>query len=166
MPVLAAGSVAPAFELGGTDGRPYSLAGALDRAPVLATFFKVGCPTCQFTLPFLERLFQQFRTNGAQVWGISQDNAADSRHFAASFGITFPILIDEKPYKTSRVYSLEYVPSVFLIGGDGRILISSDGFSKSDLLAIDASLARQFPDTNSRAVLFRPGERIPEYKPG
>lgn len=167
VPALTSGQLAPAFELASTDAQRYALKEGLGRGPVLAAFFKVACPTCQFTLPFLERLFQQLRKAGAegvQIWGISQDNAHDSREFAREFGVSFPIVMDEEPYKISQEYGLSYVPTLFLIAPDGRVEISSDGFSKADLLEIRQRLARLF--SVKLPELFRPNEKIPEYKPG
>jgi thiol-disulfide isomerase/thioredoxin len=100
MPTVAAGKTAPPFDLASMDGKGYSLRDALAQGPVLAAFFKVSCPTCQYTFPFLERLYQQFRAQNVQLWGISQDTARDSQRFAKTYGVTFPILIDEEPYET------------------------------------------------------------------
>ena len=58
MSMLQVGKSAPHFELAAIDGKSYSLQEGLKRGPVLAAFFKVNCPTCQYTLPFLERLYQ------------------------------------------------------------------------------------------------------------
>jgi peroxiredoxin len=164
MPAVVSGKTAPTFDLSGMDGKTYSLKDALARGPVLAAFFKVSCPTCQYTFPFLERLYQQFRAQSAQVWGISQDTARDSQRFAKTYGITFPILIDEEPYETSQEYGLEYVPTLFLIAADGQVESSSDGFSKVDLLGMQKSLAKRLSVTPP--PLFLQSEKIPEYKPG
>ena len=164
MPVLNAGKAAPPFDLAGMDGKNYSLQEGLARGPVLAAFFKVSCPTCQYTLPFLERLYQQLRPQGGQVWGIAQDDASQARHFASEYKITFPILIDDSPYAISRKYELEYVPSVFLIEPDGRVAACSEGFCKADLLEMQKSLAQSL--AASPGPLFLPKERVPEYKPG
>ena len=164
MPTVAVGKIAPPFELASMDGKTYLLRDALAQGPVLAAFFKVSCPTCQYTFPFLERLYQQFRAQDLQLWGISQDTARDSQRFAKTYGVTFPILIDEEPYETSQEYRLEYVPTLFLIAPDGQVQISSDGFSKVDLLEIQRRLARRFSVTPP--PLYLPGEKIPEYKPG
>jgi peroxiredoxin len=164
MPVLTAGKVAPPFELAGTDGKPYSLQAGLARGPIIAAFFKLNCPTCEYTLPFLERLYQQFRSHSLQVWGIAQDSARDSQLFAKEYGLTFPILIDAHNYEISRAYRLVYVPTIFLIGPDGRITISSEGFCRADLVGIHKSLAQTF--SASPGALFQPAERVPEYKPG
>ncbi len=164
MPTVAAGKTAPTIELAGMDGKQYSSRAALSQGPVLAVFFKVSCPTCQYTLPFIERLHKQFGGKGAQIWGVSQDNARDSQRFAKEFGVTFPLLIDDDHYETSRGYGLKFVPTLFLIAPDGHVEVTSEGFTKADLLEIHKSLAKHLPA--APAALFQPNEKVPEYKPG
>jgi peroxiredoxin len=164
MPALTAGKIAPPFQLATTTGERLSLPEALTGGPVLLAFFKVACPTCQFTFPFLERIYQQLRGQGAQIWGVVQDKAQDGARFAADFRVTFPILIDDSNYKVSRAYHLTHVPSLFLVKPDGFVEISSEGFSKADLLAIQQSLAQLLSATPP--ALFLPTEKVPEYKPG
>lgn len=167
MAVVAAGRKAPEFKLPGIDGKTLSLGEALARGPLLAVFFKISCPVCQFTFPFIERLYRQFLAAGAdgiQVWGISQDIKEYTQDFAREWGVTFPLLLDQEPYETSQGYGLTHVPSLFLIASDGRVEISGDGFSKSDLLAVRKSLAQHY--SAKPAELFRAGEHIPEFKPG
>jgi peroxiredoxin len=164
MSVLQVGKSAPHFELAAIDGKKYSLQEGLKHGPVLAAFFKVACPTCQYTFPFLERLYQQLRPGGAQIWGISQDGVKDSQRFAREYSVTFPVLIDDYPYRVSLEYRLEYVPSIFLIAPDGSIAIESEGFAKPDLVQIQKSLAQSL--SASVGALFSPKENVPEYKPG
>ncbi len=124
MPTLTAGKTAPTFQLATTTGERLSLPEALADGPVLLAFFKVSCPTCQFTFPFLERIYQQLREQGVQIWGVVQDKAQEGARFAATYGLTFPILIDDSPYKVSRAYGLTHVPTLFLVKPDGHIEIS------------------------------------------
>jgi peroxiredoxin len=166
-PTVEAGQAAPPFRLDGVDGKKYALTEALARGPVLAAFFKVACPTCQYTFPFIERIFQQLRSAGAkdfEVWGICQDNASHSREFAKEYGITFPVLLDDEPYALSQEYGLQFVPTLFLIAPDGRVEIASDGFSKIDLLSIQRRLAEH--KSVQLPALFQPREKVPEFKPG
>jgi peroxiredoxin len=164
MPLLSAGITVPYFQVATTTGERLSLQEALTHGPVLLAFFKVSCPTCQFTFPFLQRLYAQMQEQGVQIWGIVQGKAEDGGRFASTFRVTFPILIDDSPYKVSQAYGLKHVPSLFLVKPDGRIEISSDGFGKADVLAIQQSLARSLSATPP--ALFHPTERIPEFKPG
>ena len=162
--MLTTGKAAPNWELTSEDGQQYSLREGLAKGPLVLAFFKVECPICQFTFPFLERLCQLLKTQGVQIWGISQDDQRATLRFAKEYGITFPLLIDAYPYETSRNYRLDYVPSIFLIGPDNEIRIASEGFSKADLLAIQKALAQQHAVVLPN--LFRPDEQIPEYRPG
>jgi peroxiredoxin len=164
MSVLQAGKPAPQFSLNAIDGRNYALQEGLKNGPLLVAFFKVACPTCQYTFPFLERIYQQLRTAGVQVWGVSQDGLKDSERFARERSVTFPILIDDYPYAVSRAYRLEEVPSLFLIAPDGAVAIASEGFAKQDLIAMQQSLARSL--SVPAAALFQPKEKIPDFKPG
>lgn len=164
MPTLTSGMAAPQFQLATVTGEQLPLADALSGGPVLLAFFKVSCPTCQFTFPFLERIHQQLRERGVKIWGVVQDKAQDGARFASTFGVTFPILVDDPPYKVSCAYGLAHVPSLYLVKPDGRIEISGEGFAKSDLLAIQRSLAQSLSATPP--PLFLPTEQIPEYKPG
>ncbi len=164
MSTVTVGKSAPPFKLSSVEGEAYSLQSLLAQGPVLVSFFKVSCPTCQYTFPFLERLYRQLGPNGVQVVGISQDSARDSQKFAGQFGVTFPLLIDPEPYAVSRRYGVEFVPTLLLIAPDSQVEVSGDGFSKSDLLAIQKSLARHLSVTPP--ALFQPGEKVPEYKPG
>jgi peroxiredoxin len=164
MSLLKVGKSAPHFELTAIDGKKYSLQEGLKHGLVLAAFFKVACPTCQYTFPFLERLYRQLRAHGAQVWGIAQDGVKDSQRFARDYSVTFPILVDDYPYQISREYRLEYVPTIFLVAPDGSITIESEGFAKRDLLEIQKSLAQTL--SASVGALFQPSEKVPDFKPG
>lgn len=164
MPGLTTGTTAPPLQLATTAGERLSLADALADGPVLLAFFKVSCPTCQFTFPFLERMYQQFRKERVHIWGIVQDKARDGARFASTYGLTFPILADESPYQVSRAYSLRVVPTLVLLKPGGQIETITEGFCKADLLNIQKSLAQSLSATP--AALFLPNERIPEYKPG
>jgi len=158
------GDQAPSLNLPDLQGHAHALDQALAKGPVLLAFFKAECPTCQYAFPFIDRLHRQFASQGASVWGISQDSERESREFAAEFGVSFPTLIDAKPYEVSNRYGVAYTPTLFLVGRDGKVELEGDGFSKQDLLEVQKKLARELstkPDD-----LFLPGERVPEYKPG
>jgi peroxiredoxin len=164
MSALPRGKTAPPISLADASGKKLSLAEALKDGPVLAAFFKVSCPTCQFTMPFLERLHQSYGGSKFTLLGISQDDARDTRDFCREYGVQFPALIDQRGYPVSNEYGLTNVPTMFWISPDGQIQTTSVGFSKADLeqMAAQAAHAAGKP----AAPLFKPGEVIPETKPG
>lgn len=164
MPMLQPGMQAPVFTLADGDGKNYSLADALKSGPVLAAFFKISCPVCQFTFPFLQRIYEAFGDSRVSIWGISQDNPADTRRFLNEFGVKFPALIDAQGYKVSNQYGLTNVPSIFLIEPDGKIRTASIGFAKRDLESMASEIAKA--EGKSPQSLFRPNEKVPDHRPG
>jgi peroxiredoxin len=161
---LEPGSLAPSFTLKGLDGKPYSLRGLLDQGPVVLAFFKISCPVCQFTFPFLQRIFERYAGDDVFVIGVSQDDPRSTKEFNQEFGVTFPTLIDDQGYPVSNACGLTTVPTIFLIDTGGRIKISGAGFSKNDLEAIAKELAQH--RKLSATPLFRPDEVVPDFKPG
>ncbi len=163
---IVAGNPAPAFSLKGLDGKDFSLGKLLEQGPVVAAFFKISCPVCQFTFPYLERLHKRYGGDGVTFLGISQDDAASTKGFAKEYGVTFPMVLDEKQrgYPASNAYGLTSVPTIFLIETGGAVKVSSMGFDKKDLESIAAALAerKKIPP----AALFRPEESVPAHKPG
>ena len=155
---------APLFNLRDAAGNEYSLSEELRKGPVVAAFFKISCPVCQFTFPFLERLFKMYGENVATFLAISQDDALDTREFCQEYGITFPALLDDERYTVSNDYGLTNVPSIFLIGADGIVKVTSIGFDKTKLEAISSELASLAK--RPEAALFRAGEIVPSFKPG
>ena len=58
MAALDRGTTAPDFSLPTIDGKQFSLREALTHGPVVAAFFKISCPTCQYAFPFLQRIYE------------------------------------------------------------------------------------------------------------
>ena len=71
MTKFAVGQTAPDFRLKALDGKDYLLSALLERGPVVAAFFKISCPVCQFTFPFLERIHKHYAGDGVMILGIS-----------------------------------------------------------------------------------------------
>ena len=147
--MLTEGSPAPDFQVEG-----WSLREALRNGPVLLVFFKVSCPTCQFTLPFLQRL----EGSGLQIAAISQDDQASTSEFLKRFHLTLRTLID-KPwdFTVSSAFRITQVPSLFLIEPDGTISLAGEGFSKADIERLG---------TRFGAVPFGIGDSVPSLRPG
>jgi peroxiredoxin len=164
MTTIVAGQTAPDFSLKSIDGTKYSLPELLTRGPVFVSFFKVSCPVCQFTFPFLERLYKRYGSKDATFLGISQDNARATKEFADEYGVTFPIALDIEGYPASNAYGLTNVPTSFLIDSDGSVKIASMGFNKKDLEAVAAELSQRGKIPLS--ALFRPDESVPTNRPG
>jgi peroxiredoxin len=165
MGALSSGTLAPDFTLPSMDGKQFSLKDALARGPVLAAFFKVSCPVCQFAFPFLERIYKTYGNHNVTIIGISQNDKKETAAFLKEYGITLPILLDDThTYPVSNAYGLTNVPSIFWIGQDGEIEISSVGWLKKDIDELNAKTAESVGEKVN--PVFRASDSVPDFRAG
>ncbi len=165
MAALATGAKAPEFDLKTLDGKRFSLSDELERGPVVLVFFKVSCPTCQYALPFYERLYKAYGRSAVTLVGISQNDAKETAAFNKEFGVTFPVLLDDtRSYPSSNAYGLTNVPTIFWIAQDREIEVSSVGWLKADFEAINRRMAEA--GKAAPAVVFKPGEDVRDFRAG
>jgi peroxiredoxin len=142
--LLEPGALVPNLSLDCLDGGQASLRTS---EPVVLVFFKISCPVCQLTLPYLERLHPQ-----RKIWGVSQNTAEDTREFAAEFELTFPMLLDpEDRFPASNAFGITHVPTLFLLDAQGRLEKVIEGWSKQEMEALGA---------------IRAGDNVPAWKAG
>jgi peroxiredoxin len=165
MAALTAGTSAPDFKLQTMDGKQFSLRDALARGPVVAAFFKVSCPVCQYTFPFLERIYKAHGGKNVTIAAISQNERKDTAAFMKEYGGTFPILLDDtNTYPVSNAYGLTNVPTIFWIAQDGEIEISSVGWERKEIEAINQKAARI--NGEGPKPVFRTDEQVPDFRAG
>ena len=154
--MLETGVRAPDFELKDASGRTWRLREMIAKGPVVMAFFKITCPVCQLTFPFLERMH---RGTGLSIFGISQNDPESTREFAEEFGVSFPMLFDteESGYPASNAYGIAHVPSVFLVEPDGVISRTMEGFDKKALESLG---------TRAGVVTFTERDQVPAFKAG
>ncbi len=165
MAAIQAGKAAPSFSLPLLSGGQFSLSEALGRGPVVLAFFKISCPVCQFTFPYLERIHKATKGKDVTIVGVSQNTAADTTAFVREYGITFPVVLDDqRNYTVSNAYGITNVPTVFFVAEEGDIEVSSVGWSRADL----EQIAKQIGDKarTGKIEVVRAGEDVPAFKAG
>ena len=130
----------------------------------MLAFFKINCPTCQFTFPFLERLHKNYAGKGFTLWGISQNNQAETLQFAREYKISFPLLLDQNNYQISYAYGITVVPTILLIDKNQEILFTCEGFAKEDLDKISQEIAQRIG--SSPVNIFARESYVPAFKAG
>lgn len=166
MAALQPGTPAPDIALTGLDGKPFILSEVQKRGPVVLAFFKIECPTCQYTFPFLERLWQAHKTEALTVVGISQSDKKDTEAFRTKYGVTFPLVLDDPArYRASRDYGLTNVPTIFLIDREGKVGFTSVGWVRFEIEQLNALLGMKDAAQNVHPI-FNPGESVAEFKAG
>jgi peroxiredoxin len=165
MAALNPGTTAPDFRLQTLDGKQFSLREALLRGPVLAAFFKISCPTCQYAFPFLQRIHAAHGNKNLTIVGISQNEKKDTAVFIKEYGLTFPVLLDDtRTYPVSNAYGLTNVPTLFWIAPDGEIEVSSVGWVRKDIEELNQRAARASADATK--PLFRGDEQVADFRAG
>jgi peroxiredoxin len=165
MVALSPGTTAPDFALPTMDGKRFSLPEALSRGPVVAAFFKISCPICQYAFPFLERIYKVYGKKNVSIIGISQNDKKDTAGFLREFGITFPILLDDtNTYPVSSAYGLTNVPTIFWIAQDGEIEVSSVGWVRKEIEEINRRAAEAVGD--GAKPVFLAGEQVADFQAG
>jgi peroxiredoxin len=165
MAAPTAGTQAPQFELPNMDGSRFSLQDGLSRGPVLAVFFKISCPVCQYALPFFQRIYQAYGQKQVSVIGISQNEKRDTAEFMKRYGITFPVVLDDtNTFPVSNAYGLTNVPTAFWISEDGIIEISSVGWARQEFEEMVRKAASA--TGNAPKPVFQPSEQIADFRAG
>ena len=163
---LTVGVPAPDFELYTVNEDRFRLYEQLTKGPVLLTFFKSSCPTCQLTLPLIQTLFMAAKPNSfVQCYGISQDSDNETRIFTSKNGLYFPVLIDQHPYQVSSDYELKFVPTLFFVNQDGIIQIADFGFSKSTLNEVATQMKVDL-ECEANILFGKEYEDLPDFRPG
>ncbi|SRR5579871_699617 len=153
---VESGAAAPSFKLKVLEGDALTLQEILARGPALLAFYKVSCPVCQLTFPYLERLGVSSKI---QVIGISQDDESSTRAFNQRYGVTFPTLLDscKEGYPASNAFGITSVPALFLVEPGGEVSRAVAGFSKRDMESLGE---------RAGVKTFRPEDNVPEWKAG
>ena len=72
MAALTAGTSSPDFKLQTMNGQQFSLRDALAKGPVVAAFFKISCPVCQYAFPFLSGFIKLMAEKGDDGWSLAE----------------------------------------------------------------------------------------------
>lgn len=128
------GQPAPDFTLNTLDGKKMTLSDFRGKA-VLLNFWATWCEPCKVEMPWFVDLQKKYASQGLQVVGVAMDDSspADIESFAQKMGVNYPVLIGKEEVG-AQYGGIEYLPSTFYIGRDGKILDHVFGLvSKSEI---------------------------------
>ena len=163
---LVPGTIAPAFDLPARDGdrARISLADLTSDGPALLAFFKSSCPVCRLSFPIWGELARRYGTAVAVV-AVSQDPLAKARSWLDEADFLAPVVADSDDFATSRAYDLDTVPTLVLVGTDGRIIDASQGWDRNRANHWDLALA-ELTGLPSAGPVSTSSDGLPAYRPG
>ena len=121
---------------------------------IVVDFWATWCAPCVAAMPELKSLYAQYKDQGVEFIGISQDLPPEQgglenlKKFVSDNGIEWPQYYDGKP--SSLEFSMDWgivaIPALFVVDSDGKI-VSTEARGKLDLL-IPELLAKRQGQTN------------------
>lgn len=130
------------FALRDTDGRTVRLSDHLGKRVVLLNFWATWCVPCAAELPHLQRLYAS-QKDRLVVLGIAMDGPESVANVAPQvrrYGLTFPVLLDEETRVVGLYNPKRAAPYSVLIGLDGAVVKTREGYSSGDEAAIEADV--------------------------
>ena len=141
-----------------------SLKSLVKDGPALLAFVKEGCPTCEYSLPLVERIHRNYPKSGVSIVAIAQESMFTALKIAEDWEIQIPILLDQNPYAVSEEYGIRFVPTFFYVGEDGRIRDIVESFAREELKAINEKIAHL--SGLDPIPFFSAEEGVPPFRPG
>lgn len=126
--LVRTGTVAPDFKMKTPEGKTLSLAKYKGKYVVL-DFWASWCPDCRKDMPNVLRMYGKFHPQGVEFIGISMDTDANAwKNAIAKYGLAYPQaseLVKFHDTKIAALYGVKWIPSMVLVGPDGKVLLST-----------------------------------------
>ena len=133
VPLLAVGDAAPAFRLAEVSGGEYSYGVGKIGRPLLLAFFSVFCDPCRDELAILQRIQERYGGR-VEVVAVCLDGEilkSTVAGVAKQEGYSFRVLLDEvtdrRVFRVADGYRVTEMPTLYVVGGSGRIAFAGTG---------------------------------------
>ncbi len=128
----------------------------------LLVFVKHDCPTCRLAMPYVDRLRRRMEAagSGTSVVAVAQDPPDVAARFAHELGLGTTVVSEPEPYPLATAFAVRTVPTLFLVGADGKVEKTLEGFDKEGL----EDLLRRTAAGDE--PLFAESDRVPDFRPG
>ena len=137
---------APEFTLAALNGDTVSLADYRGKKTVVVSYWASWCGPCKVELPELREFYQRYHKADAnfEILAISIDEQkADAEKYAAAEKLPFPVLFDPQS-KTADTYSVEGIPTMFVIDKSGKIVHAHVGLEQAMQIQLIGELGLKY----------------------
>jgi len=137
---------APEFTLPALDGETVSLADYRGKKTVVVSYWASWCGPCKVELPELREFYKHYHKADAnfEILAISIDEQkADAEKYAAVEKLPFPVLFDPQS-KTADAYSVEGIPTLFVIDKSGKIVHAHAGLEQAMQIQLMGELGLKY----------------------
>lgn len=110
----------PDFEARTLTGEKVSIS-AFRGKVVMLSFWASWCPPCRAELPTVAKLYHELKDKGVVVLGVNDEDRSTAKKYLEKAGLELPTL-DDSSRKAHRLYRISAIPTVFVIGPDGKVV--------------------------------------------
>lgn len=132
---------APDFELQSLDGKKVKLSDYKGKK-ILLNFWATWCPPCRIEMPHMEKFYEEFEKKDVVVLAVNltrtEKSVEDVPKFVGEYGLTFPVVLDEKGI-VSNYYQVVAYPTSYFIDSQGIIRDKFQGAINYDIMKKSAA---------------------------
>jgi len=135
----------PVFQATDLAGEEFDLQDHLGRDVVFISFWATWCEPCKTEMPLLQMLHDDFGAQGLKVLSVSldgPDTVVGVEPYIQNQGYTFQVVIDEDTSIASAINPRTVAPFTVIVGRDGAIAKTIEGFQLSEGEHIVAEVKR------------------------
>lgn len=133
---------APSFTVRDLDNKLIGTDSLIAQGPLIIDFWATWCVPCMAEFKALKKIVAQHKDKNLQVLAISQDEpseVAKVRQTAKTRRLPFIIAMD-KDKSIGQKYFVNALPSLYLIGTDGKVHLHTRGFTRSDEVKLEKEI--------------------------
>src|SRR5262249_29040042 len=128
--LLPVGEVAPDWKLNDAAGQTHTLSDYRGKVVVM-DFWATWCEPCKEIMPRMQKLYEKYSNHEVVVFGVNSWEQKDPAAFMQKKHFSYPVLV--KGEEIADSYQVTILPSVYVVGIDGRIIYSHVGVDHKDL---------------------------------
>ena len=127
--LIKVGTAAPDFKMLTPDGKKFQFSKFAKGKTVVLDFWASWCPDCRKDAPEVVRMYQAYKQHGVEFLGVSMDTDVDAwKNAIEKLGIEYPQVSELKKFKETdiaKAYGVNWIPSMVVIGPDGKVALST-----------------------------------------
>jgi cytochrome c biogenesis protein CcmG, thiol:disulfide interchange protein DsbE len=139
----------PDLDLKNLDQQYVNLQEIQGESLTIVDFWATWCKPCVASIPKINQLAEEFKTQGVAFWGINVDsprNLSKVKPFVTSLNIRYPVFLDTDQ-KLMNSLNVSIMPTLLILDKAGKIRFFHEGFQPGDEKVISEEIKKLLKKT-------------------